>query len=129
VVNPNRVHGTVRTLTATVPGQRIRFGFRGTTATAFGYPSAAPYAGRRLNDCGGMLLADPYGSPDTGLNCSMTEGASGGPWFTGFSSRTGRGTITGVTAFRYANNSLTLYSANLGATAKALYEKAQHDKV
>jgi hypothetical protein len=35
--------------------------------------------------------------------------------------------ITGVTAFRYSGNSLTLFSADLGSTAKALYEKAEHE--
>ncbi len=125
VVKPTQVHGAVRALTAVVPGQRIGFGGRGITAAAFGYPSDPPYSGRRIDYCAGKVLADPYGSPDAGLNCSMTEGASGGPWFSGFNPRTGRGTITGVTTFRYADNGRTLYSADLGATAKALYERAQ----
>ena len=38
---------------------------------------------------------------------------------------TGSGTITGVTTFRYAGDRLELYSADLGATARALYERAQ----
>ncbi|MDQ2810353.1 MAG: trypsin-like serine protease [Actinomycetota bacterium] len=126
VVSPARVHGTVRALTDAVGGQQIAFGRRDTLQTVFGYPSDPPYNGRQLDYCGGLLLPDPYGAADAGLECTMTEGSSGGPWFSGFDSRTGRGTITGVTAFRYKGNSLTLFSANLGATAKALYEKAQH---
>lgn len=125
VVKTARVRGVTRTLAAAVGGQRIGFGYRGTLETVFGYPSAPPYSGRRLDYCAGALFPDPYGSADAGLNCSMTEGGSGGPWFSGFDPRTGRGTITGVTTFRYANNSLALYSANLGTTARALYEQAQ----
>ena len=101
---------------------------RAAIQTAFGYPSAPPYSGRRLDYCAGSLIPDPYGSADAGINCTMTEGGSGGPWFSGFDPRTGRGTITGVTTFRYAGDSLALYSANLGATAKALYEQAQRVK-
>jgi hypothetical protein len=72
-----------------------------------------------------MGIPDPYGSADAGIECTMTEGDSGGPWFSGFDARTGSGTITGVTTFRYAGDRLELYSADLGATARALYERAQ----
>ena len=128
MVSPARVHGTVRSLTDAVGGQQIAFGRRGTIQTVFGYPTDPPYNGRRLDYCDGPLLPDPYGSADAGLECTMTEGSSGGPWFSGFAPRTGRGTITGVTTFRYTGNSLALFSADLGATAKALYEQAQHEK-
>jgi V8-like Glu-specific endopeptidase len=128
VVTPARVHGAVRPLTDAVGGQQISFGRRGMIQTVFGFPSDPPYNGRQLDYCDGLLLPDPYGSADAGLECTMTEGSSGGPWFSGFDPRTGRGTITGVTTFRYTGNSLTLFSADLGATAKALYEKAQSVK-
>jgi V8-like Glu-specific endopeptidase len=129
VVKPARVSGAVRPVADVVGGQRIGFGYRGTIQTAFGYPADPPYNGRQLDYCAGMLLPDPYGSADAGIECTMTEGGSGGPWFSGFDPRTGRGTITGVTTFRYAGNSLVLYSADLGTTAKALYEQAQHASV
>ena len=86
----------------------------------FGYPSAPPYHGRSLDYCDGPLSPDPYGSADEGLDCTLTEGDSGGPWFSGFDPRTGRGVITGVTTFRYsgaARTTLTLYSADLGPVA------------
>jgi V8-like Glu-specific endopeptidase len=126
VVGPAKVNGAERRVAKVVGGQPVEFGDRGAIQTVFGYPSRAPYNGQLLDYCAGMLLPDPYGAADAGVECTMTEGDSGGPWFTGFNPRTGRGTITGVTAFRYANDSLTLYSANLGPTAKTLYEKAQH---
>jgi V8-like Glu-specific endopeptidase len=125
VVKPARVDGVVRPVADVVGGQRIGFGYRGTIQTAFGYPVDAPYNGRQLDYCAGMGIPDPYGSADAGIECTMTEGDSGGPWFSGFDARTGSGTITGVTTFRYAGDRLELYSADLGATARALYERAQ----
>ncbi len=126
VVGQAKVNGVERRVAKAVGGQPVEFGSRGAIQTVFGYPSQAPYDGQLLDYCAGMLLPDPYGAADAGVECTMTEGDSGGPWFTGFDPRTGRGTITGVTTFRYANDSLTLYSADLGSTARTLYEKAQH---
>ncbi len=126
VVGRAKVNGAERRVAKVVGSQPIEFGDRGAIQTVFGYPLQAPYNGQLLDYCAGMLLPDPYGAADAGVECTMTAGDSGGPWFTGFDPRTGRGTITGVTTFRYANNSLTLYSADLGSTAKTLYEKAQH---
>jgi V8-like Glu-specific endopeptidase len=126
VVGPAKVNGAERRVAKVVGSQPVEFGSRGAIQTVFGYPSQAPYDGHRLDYCAGMLLPDPYGAADAGVECTMTAGDSGGPWFTGFNPVTGRGTITGVTTFRYANDSLTLYSANLGSAARGLYEKAQH---
>jgi V8-like Glu-specific endopeptidase len=126
VVGPAKVNGVERRVAKAVGGQPIEFGDRGAIQTVFGYPSQAPYNGQLLDYCAGMLLPDPYGAADAGVECTMTGGGSGGPWFTGFDPLTGRGTITGVTTFRYANDSLILYSADLGSTARTLYDKAQH---
>ncbi len=128
-VNPARVEGAERHVVDAVGGQLIEFDARAATATVFGYPSVLPYHGRSLDYCDGPLSPDPYGSADEGLDCTLTEGGSGGPWFSGFDPRTGRGVITGVTTFRYSGAvrpGLTLYSADLGPVARALYERAQH---
>lgn len=127
-VNQARVDGAMRHVVDAVGGQQIEFGARAATAAVFGYPSAPPYHGRSLDYCDGPLSPDPYGSADEGLDCTLTEGDSGGPWFSGFDPRTGRGVITGVTTFRYsgaARTTLTLYSADLGPVARGLYERAQ----
>lgn len=108
-----------------VGGQQIQFGSRAATAVLFGYPSVGQYHGRYLDYCDGALSRDPYGSPDAGIECTMTEGASGGPWFSGFDSLTGLGTITGVTTFRYSGSGVTLYSVDLGSVARTLYSQAQ----
>jgi V8-like Glu-specific endopeptidase len=108
-----------------VGGQQIKFGSRAATEMLFGYPSVGQYHGRYLDYCDGALSADPYGSPDAGVACTMTEGASGGPWFSGFDPLTGLGTITGVTTFRYSGSGVTLYSLDLGSAARTLYDQAQ----
>jgi hypothetical protein len=124
-VNPARVHGVERRVVDAVGGQRISFGDRAATEVLFGYPAEPPYDGRRLDYCDGPLSPDPFGSADEGMPCTMTEGGSGGPWFSGFDPVTGLGTITGVTAFRYAGDALTLYSTDLGSVARSLYEQAE----
>jgi V8-like Glu-specific endopeptidase len=120
VVGP--AHG--RDVGAVVGGQPIGFGDRAATEAVFGYPSEPPYNGRSLDYCEGTLQPDPYGLPDEGIGCTMTEGGSGGPWLSDFDPRTGLGVVTGVTTFRYTGNDATLYSADLGPVAKALYERA-----
>lgn len=109
---------------AVVGGQPIGFGDRAATEAVFGYPSEPPYTGQSLDYCAGTLQPDPYGLPDEGIGCTMTEGGSGGPWLSDFDPQTGLGVITGVTTFRYSGDDATLYSADLGPVAKALYERA-----
>ncbi len=61
-----------------VGGQGIRWGSGYNRAeTMLGYPSAAPYNGTKLITCPGAT-ADDGGFPM--LECTMTGGASGGPW-------------------------------------------------
>jgi V8-like Glu-specific endopeptidase len=109
-----------------VGGQQIEFGSRAATEVLFGYPSVGQYHGRYLDYCDGTLSADPYGSPDAGIECTMTAGASGGPWFSGFDPLTGLGTISGVTTFRYSGSGGTLYSVDLGSVDRKLFDQAQH---
>ncbi len=125
-VGTARVDGVRQHVADAVGGQRIRFGSRAAAETLFGYPSEPPYQGWYLDYCAGPLSPDPYGSADAGIDCTMTEGGSGGPWFSGFDPRTGLGVITGVTTFRYSGASRTLYSADLGSVARTLYDEAQH---
>lgn len=119
----NTWHG--RHVVDRVGGQRIAFGRpRGQYAYAFGYPVDPPYDGNGLVYCSGRLRADPK-SPDQGLRCGMTEGASGGPWLTGFDPATGRGTITSVTSFKYSSRPQMVYGPYFGTQARNLYQRAQ----
>jgi hypothetical protein len=77
--------------------------------------AAARAAGGRS---GAQTLRPPWvtgGLGRRGLACALTEGGSGG-----------LGVISGVTAFRYTGDNVTLYSADLGPAAQALYNRAAH---
>jgi hypothetical protein len=52
----------------------------------------------------------------------MTPGSSGGPWFSGFDQRTGKGTLTSLTSFAYTNLAGVLWGPYLGSVAHALYD-------
>ncbi len=103
--------GHATTLEATVGAQAISFtGARPTTVYAFGYPQASPYNGTDLVYCSGPTVADSWGgSTDSGLNCNMTGGSSGGGWFSPFDAASGSGTLVSVNSFRYLRGSATKY--------------------
>ena len=114
-----------RRLTDVVGGVPVAFGRpRGAYVWAFGYPAAAPDAGRRALFCRGTVRPDPYRSGAQGLACSMGQGASGGPWLT--SSSGGRtGAVYAVTSFTYRGMAGTVWAPYLGRTAAALLASVQ----
>jgi hypothetical protein len=113
-------------VTATGGGLGITFGSQPAHAYAFGYPSNPPYNGQQLDYCDGTTSPDPYhATSDTGLPCTITGGASGGPWLSGFNAGTGTGTITSVTSFKYDNGNAVIYGPTLGSAAQSLYEQAE----
>ncbi|WP_159940805.1 MULTISPECIES: serine protease [unclassified Nocardiopsis] len=101
--------------------ERVR---QGTQVYTFGYPAASPYNGKHLYYCSGRTKADAGGTSANGVRCSMTQGSSGGPWFTGFDTATGRGTISSVVSFKYANDRRTQYGPRFGQEARDLYQNA-----
>jgi V8-like Glu-specific endopeptidase len=108
-----------------VGGQSIAFDVaRGQTTWVFGYPAVAPWTGEQLVHCSGVVVPDttPVPSTDQGLACTMTPGSSGGPWFSGFDSRTGRGTLTSLTSFSYSDQPGVLWGPYLGSVAHTLYD-------
>ena len=67
-----------------------------TRVYSFGYPQASPYNGQKLIHCAGQDVADTWGgTTDFRLNCNMTGGSSGGPWFVNFDSTSGTSTQLG----------------------------------
>ncbi|MFI6574293.1 trypsin-like serine peptidase [Nocardiopsis sp. NPDC050513] len=102
--------------------QRVRSGVQVYT---FGYPAASPYDGRLLHYCSGRTKPDSGGTTANGVRCRMTQGSSGGPWFTDFDTGTGRGTISSVVSFKYANDRNTQYGPRFGEEARRLYDGAE----
>jgi V8-like Glu-specific endopeptidase len=124
-LNPGTVDGTSVDAGQEVGGQGIEFGHQPGQVTAFGYPADPPYSGEQLYYCGGQVHPDPYHETnDTGLDCAMTAGSSGGPWLAGFSPAAGTGTIVSVSSFKYSNNDQLLYGTPLGSAAQQLYQSA-----
>lgn len=107
-----------------VGGQGIAFGrARPKSAWAFGYPADPPYRGKKLVYCNGKLRRDTE-TTDQGMRCDMTEGASGGPWLTGFHRSSGNGTLMSVTSFKYSDQRSLMYGPYFGAQARKVYKKA-----
>ncbi|GAA5114550.1 peptidase [Haloechinothrix salitolerans] len=114
-------------LTDVVGGQGIAFNQpRGQRAYAFGYPAADPYDGSRLIYCAGTTFDDFLFSNDLGLNCDMTGGSSGGPWFVGFDPLRGIGMQNSVNSFGYVFLPDVMFGPYFGDTARQLYEDVQN---
>ncbi|WP_406317902.1 peptidase [Streptosporangium sp. NBC_01639] len=115
-----------RSLTDVVGGQGVAFNqARRQQMHSFGYPAAAPYDGSKLVYCAGRAFDDFLMSRDIGLNCAMTGGSSGGPWFTGFDESTGAGTLNSVNSFKYGFATGWMFGPYFGTDAQAVYEAAQ----
>lgn len=115
-----------RRLTSVVGDQPIGFNKRrAQDMDAFGYPVASPYNGRELVHCGGRTTVDDALSRDHVLACTMTAGASGGPWFLDFNQATGTGVQASVTSFGYRLRPGYLMGPYFGPVAQALYNRAQ----
>jgi V8-like Glu-specific endopeptidase len=116
-------------LTDTVGSQGIGFNLsRGQYMHSFGYPQASPYDGSDIAWCHGTAIQDSFGgSQDQGLKCNLTGGSSGGPWFTGYSTGTGVGTLNSLNSFKYRGGPLKSYmwGPYFGSVAQSLYNAAQ----
>ncbi|GAA0383987.1 peptidase [Acrocarpospora corrugata] len=115
-----------RLLTEAVGGQGIAFNqSRGRQMYSFGYPAASPYNGSRLIYCSGRAFDDFLMSEDVGLNCDMTGGSSGGPWFINFNENSGLGLLNSVNSFKYNFANYWMFGPYFGSEAQALYNAAQ----
>ncbi|MBA0054167.1 peptidase [Streptomyces sp. AJS327] len=113
-------------LTDVVGGQGLAFnGEHNQDMYAFGFPAADPYDGERLIYCSGTTFKDPLLSNDHGMDCDMTGGSSGGPWFTDFDESTGQGLQSSVNSFGYVFLPNTMFGPHFGADAETLYQTAQ----
>ncbi len=116
-------------LTDTVGAQGIGFNLaRGQYMYSFGYPAASPYDGSDLSWCHGTVIQDTFGgSQDQGMNCNMTGGSSGGPWFASYNVDSGVGTLNSVNSFKYRAGQFKSYmwGPYLGSVAQSLYNTAQ----
>lgn len=128
VVGPGGLSGTAQ-LDATVGSQPITYAPVSTDADTwlFGYPAARQYKGDKLTYCRGPLGEDAWMLNDTyRVACKMTGGASGGPWFSPFSSSgesIGTGTIMSVNSYGYSGVR-AMYGPKFGAETSAMFVTA-----
>ncbi|WP_435211508.1 peptidase [Streptomyces sp. bgisy034] len=113
-------------LTDVVGGQGLAFntGYN-LRMYSFGFPAAAPYDGEKFIYCSGNTSRDFLLSNDHGMNCNMTGGSSGGPWFTQFNESSGTGLLSSVNSFKYNFLPNRMYGPYFGADAQNLYQTAQ----
>jgi V8-like Glu-specific endopeptidase len=117
-----------RTLTDVVGAQGIGFNLaRGATMYAFGYPATGQYDGSKLAWCYGPVSSDTQ-TADQGMNCNMTAGSSGGPWFINYNEGTGVGTLNSLNSFKYSTLGLLggnkMFGPYFGSVIQDLYNTA-----
>lgn len=113
-----------RKLTDVVGSQDIAFNRPvGGTISSFGYSATRPQLGEELLHCVGTakkrdgLQAIP---------CDMSGGSSGGPWLADFNTTTGKGVLVSVNSSLDSLAPTEMQGEVLGATAKKVYDQAQH---
>jgi hypothetical protein len=92
---------------------------------AFGFPAASPYDGSQLIYCSGNTFNDPLFSTAIGMNCNMTGGSSGGPWFINFDEGTGAGLQNSVNSFGYIFLPGIMFGPYFGTDGENVYNAAQ----
>ena len=95
---------------------------RGELYTSYGYPAAAPFDGEALEQCQDEGSDDTLGgTDDQAIDCEMTGGSSGGPWFVGDGAG---GMQVSVNSFGYTAQPGVMYGPYLGDIAQDVYEEA-----
>jgi V8-like Glu-specific endopeptidase len=93
---------------------------RAQSYSAYGYPAARPFNGRRMRVCNtAWSRNDTSATPDTmGVPCDMTGGSSGGGWVTS------SGQVASVVSYGYASLKNVLFGPHLEVEAQGLYNDA-----
>lgn len=101
-------------------GQGIAFGGTVDDVLVTGYPAAAPFDGLDQRYCASddwfVLQRGAFG-----IECAMTQGASGGGWLSDYDTVTGAGYLVATTSFRSPTE---LGAMPLGEDALALFTEA-----
>jgi hypothetical protein len=99
---------------------------KGNTAYAFGYPQASPFNGNELVYSFGPINTDPYsGNLTWKLASSLTGGASGGPWYSGYSNGNNVGTVGSVNSYKYTTDKNSMYGPQFSQSTIDLFTKAK----
>ncbi|EYT47923.1 trypsin-like serine peptidase [Brachybacterium muris] len=112
------------TLAETVGASGIAFNEeRGLEYSAYGYPAQSPFDGEGMEQCHGTASDDTLGGTQSqGIDCDMTGGSSGGPWFIGGDAG---GYQNSVNSFGYKTQANVMYGPYFGDEAKQAYQEAE----
>lgn len=130
VVGAGTKHADLSTAVGGQHGIDFATSSKSVNAYSFGYPHASPYDGSDLVYCAGATNADPYGGDARGLECDMTGGSSGGPWYrpngTNNAFVDGPATAISVNSYKYRSGrySKYMYGPVFGSAEQAAYTLA-----
>lgn len=96
---------------------------KNTSVHAFGYPAAATFNRDLMYCAGGVGFDSRLAKATYQLGCSMTGGASGGPWYGSFDSSSGSGTAMSVNSYRYSSGD-AMYGPKFNSTTAAVFSAA-----
>jgi hypothetical protein len=99
---------------------------KGNTAYAFGYPQASPFNGNELVYSFGPISTDPNsGNKTWKLGSTLTGGASGGPWYSGYSNGNSVGTVGSVNSYKYTTDKNSMYGPQFSSSTTELLNAAK----
>lgn len=99
---------------------------KGNKAYVFGYPQASPFNGNELVYSFGPISTDPNSGDKTWkLGSTLTGGASGGPWYSGYSSGDSVGTVGSVNSYKYTTDKNSMYGPQFSQSTTDLFNAAK----
>lgn len=97
-----------------------------TVGSAFGYPQASPYNGQFLYRSWGEISEDSNNGKQTWrIPSDMTGGASGGPWYMGYSDGNNLGSTVSVNSYKYLGDSKGMYGPKFNDLTISLLDAAK----
>ena len=100
---------------------------KGNTGYAFGYPQAFPYNGQELVYSFGSISTDSNtGNKTWKLPSSLTGGASGGPWYSGYSNGNNIGAVSSVNSYKYNSDKNSMYGPQFSQSTLDLLTAAKN---
>jgi hypothetical protein len=98
----------------------------GNSAYAFGYPQATPFNGQELVFSHGSVSTDKNsGNKTWRLPSSLTGGASGGPWYSGYVNGTSVGAVASLNSYKYASDKNSMYGPIFNSLTNELLSRAK----
>lgn len=101
--------------------------FTSNRGDAFGYPAASPFNGEDLVYSTGVISTDRNNGGKTWrLPSTMTGGASGGPWYNGYSSGTETkvGSVSSVNSYKYNSDKNSMYGPKFNSVTQEVFNVA-----